>query len=55
MEFQIFSGSDGRLYWRLQSGKDTIATGHQGYETEEACREDIKLVKSASDAPIVVY
>lgn len=56
MEFQIYlSSSDKRWYWRLQSGEGTIATGHQGYDTEQQCRHDIQIVKQSANAPVVVY
>ena len=56
MEFQIYqSKNDNRYYWRLQKGEDTIATGHQGYDTEQQCRNDIEIVKQSANVPIVVY
>lgn len=54
MTFHIYKDSNSEWRWRLKAANGkVIADSGEGYNTKEACRAGIELVKGASGAPIV--
>ena len=55
-DFQIWQSTrNGEWYWKLRARNyQTVATGGEGFSTEEACRESIEIVKTCGDAPVEV-
>ena len=55
-DFQIWqSAQNGQWYWRLRARNyQSVATGGEGFTTEEACRNSIEIVKTCGDTPIEV-
>ena len=53
-DFQIWqSAKDSQWYWKLRARNyQSVATGGEGFTTEEACRNSIEIVKTCGDAPI---
>lgn len=44
-KFQMFTGSDGQIYFRLRSGNGEPILASEGYTSKSACTEGIDSVK----------
>ena len=53
MYFRKYKDNRGEWRWTLRAANhEAIAVSSEGYTTERACDESIKLVKSAHNAPV---
>jgi uncharacterized protein YegP (UPF0339 family) len=54
MKFHIYKDSRGEWRWRLKAANGKIlAESGEGYNTKQACKEGIELVKGAVSAAVV--
>ncbi len=54
--FQVWqSAKSGEWYWRLRANNyQPVATGGEGFSSEDACRDSIEIVKTCGEAPVEV-
>lgn len=55
MHFEIYKDAAGKYRWRLRSANNkTVADSGEGYNSEQACRHGIDLVRGTTNIPINV-
>ena len=54
MKFHIYKDAAGEWRWRLKAANGKVlADSGEGYNTKQACKDGIQLVKDAATAPVV--
>ena len=54
MKFHIYKDAAGEWRWRLKAANGKVlADSGEGYNTKQACKDGIDLVKAVSTAPVV--
>ena len=54
--FQVWqSKANDEFYWRLRAKNyEPVATGGEGFSSQEACENSIEIVKTCGSAPVEV-